>query len=428
MNVHETEVYKWIRNNKDELIELTQSLVAIPSISGKEYDGQSFLFKKFEEMGLEPSYANPSIEDLRKHEDFFETTCFTKYGYENRPNLIGALKGSGGGQSLCLSGHIDVVSAEPLNQWTRKPFGGEVEGNLLYGRGAGDMKGGLAAMIMATKAFIETGTKLKGNLHLESTIEEEDGGVGGVLYLRMTQPKYDAAIIPEPLGHAIGIASAGVMYFRVKITGVPAHAATAHYGVNAVLKSVPIINALNDLHKKRQQDIRYPYAEQHETMKGKSTTLNIGIIEAGDWPSTVPAECTIECRIGWPPGETREQVREQVENTIKEVSKLDPWLSEHPPLIEWFGWNARPHEMDINHPFTKLMVEEHMRVTKSEPVYMGGAAGLDARYFVSHDIPAITYGPNAERIHSFDEWVDIESMIKVAEVMVSVIQRHCKLS
>jgi acetylornithine deacetylase len=425
MNIYETDAFKWVRKNKDELIELIQSLVKIPSISGKEYDAQSYIFSKFKEIGLEPEFVYPSIDELRKHDDFFETTSFTKYGYENRPNVSAVLKGTGGGKSICLSGHIDVVSPEPLNQWTRKPYGGELEGNLLYGRGAGDMKAGLAANLIATKALIETGIKLKGDVFLESTIEEEDGGVGGVLYMRMKQPKYDAAIIPEPLNHAIGIASAGVMYFRVTVKGIPAHAATAHFGINSVLKMVPIINALNELHKNRQMSISYEYAEQHESMKGRSTTLNIGIIHAGDWPSTVPAECIIECRIGWPPGETREQVRNQVENAIKEMTITDSWLSENPPTVEWFGWNARPHEMDISHPFTKLMVEESRTIMKEDTVYIGGAAGLDARYFVHHDIPAITFGPRAERIHSFDEYVDIESTVKVAEVLVATMLRHC---
>lgn len=425
MNIYETEAFKWIRKNKDELVELTRSLVKIPSISGHEYDGQSFIHKKYQEMGLEPKFVHPSIDELRSHADFFETTSFVKYGYENRPNVTGIMKGIGGGKSLCLSGHIDIVSPEPLNQWTRKPYGGEVEGNLLYGRGSGDMKAGLAANIMAAQAFIETGTKLKGDVFLESTIEEEDGGVGGVLYMRNTQPKYDAAIIPEPLDHAIGIASAGVMYFRLTVIGVPAHAATAHFGVNAVIKMVPVINALNELHKNRQKTISYEYAEQHESMKGRSTTINIGIIQSGDWPSTVPAECTIECRIGWPPGESREQVRNQVENAIRDVSMSDPWLSKNPPVVEWFGWNARPHEMDINHPFTQLMVEESKAILKEEPVYIGGAAGLDARYFVHSGIPAITFGPRAERIHSYDEYVDIESTVKVVEVMVATMLRHC---
>ncbi|MHA2365766.1 MAG: ArgE/DapE family deacylase [Candidatus Hodarchaeales archaeon] len=425
MNVQDTEAFKWIRKHKDELTSLIQELVKIPSISGREYDVQKLILQKFQEMGLESKFVQPDIHSLRNHDDFFETTSFEKYGYENRPNVTGVLKGDGSGPSLCLSGHVDVVSPEPVDQWTRKPWGGEVEENMLFGRGAGDMKAGIAANLIAVQALIETNTKLKGNVFLETTIEEEDGGVGGVLYMRMTQPKYDAAIIPEPSTHTIGVASAGVMYFRVKTPGIPAHAATAHFGVNAIMKMMPIIEVINKLHEYRQKTISYTYAEQDETMKGRATTINVGKIQAGDWPSTVPGDCTIECRIGWPPGETQEQVMKQVEDVVKQTSQNDPWLNKHPPKVEWFGWKARPHEIKINHPFVQLFKQESTSIIGKELSYVGGAAGLDARYFVHHGIPAITFGPHAERIHSFDEFVDIESTVKVAEVIVAILQRHC---
>ena len=245
--------------------------------------------------------------------------------------------------------------------------------------------------------------------------------------MRITEPKYDAAIIPEPLNHAIGIASAGVMYFRVKVIGSPAHASTAHYGVNAIQKMYLIINALEKLHQRRQHTIHYKYAEIDETMKGKATTINIGTIQAGDWPSTVPGSCTIECRVGWPPGETREQIRKQIEDTIQSESRKDPWLQDHLPLIEWFGWNAQPHELSPNHPFVQLVKNEATMSIGKELPYIGGAAGLDARYFVTNGIPAVTFGPIAERIHSYDERVNINSTLKVAETLISVIQKFCKI-
>jgi acetylornithine deacetylase len=425
MSYQNSEAFKWIRENKEKLINLTQELVRIPSVSGKENDVQQFIFKKFLEIGLESKLVNPNIETLQKHEDFFETTSFEKYGYDNRPNVTGSLKGGGSGQSLCLSGHVDVVSPEPLDQWTKDPWGGEIDGNKLYGRGSGDMKAGVAAMMIAVQALIETGTKLQGNVYLETTIEEEDGGVGGVLYLRTIEPRYDGVIIPEPVNFDIGVASAGVMYFRVKVPGIPAHAATAHFGINSILKMQTIITAINELHNHRQKTIHYEYAEMDKHMKGRATTINIGTIQAGDWPSTVPGDCTIECRIGWPPGETREQVMKQVEDTVKKSALTDSWLKDHLPTVEWFGWKARPHELAVNHQFVQSLKQEAEKIVGIDLPYSGGSAGLDARYFVHHDIPAVTIGPYAERIHSFDEFVDIESTLKTAEIMVSMLQKHC---
>lgn len=182
---------------------------------------------------------------MQKSDDFFKTTSFTKFGYKNRPNVVGILKGAGNGRSICLNGHIDVVSPKPIEHWSKDPWGGEIDGDFIYGRGSGDMKAGVASIIFALQALKETRTSLKGDVFIETTIEEEDGGIGGALYLRLTQLKADAAIIPEFSRLNIIIASAGVMYFRVTVFGVPTHAATAHYGVNAIIKMVPIIKRLN---------------------------------------------------------------------------------------------------------------------------------------------------------------------------------------
>ena len=131
---------KWIRNNQDKLVRLIQDLVRIPSVSGKEEEVQKFVFKKLTELELNPEFILPDVETLKKSEDYFETTSFTKFGYKNRPNVVGILKGTGKGRSICLNGHIDVVSPEPIEQWSHDPWGGEEEGDFIYGRGAGDMK------------------------------------------------------------------------------------------------------------------------------------------------------------------------------------------------------------------------------------------------------------------------------------------------
>jgi len=415
----------WIRNNQDKLVKFIQDLVRIPSVSGEEEEIQKFIYKKLTELELNPKLIYPDIEALRKSNDFFETTSFTKYGYKDRPNVAGILKGTGNGRSICLSGHVDVVSPEPVEHWSRNPWSGEVDGDFIYGRGAGDMKAGVASIIFALQALKETKTQLKGDVFIETTIDEEDGGIGGNLYMRLTQPKTDAAIIPEPGGYAISIASAGVMYFRVIVTGVPAHAATAHYGVNAIVKMVPIIEALTSLNIERQKTISYKYAEVDPSMKGKATTLNIGVIKAGDWPSTVPALCILECRIGFPPGETREMVMSQIERTIQNIANKDRWLKDNPPKIEWFGWKARPHEQNPEDPFVQLIDKKIQEFSGIKPIYIGGSSGLDARFFVYNSIPAVSFGPLAEKIHSIDERVSIKSTVKTTEIIIGTIMDWC---
>ncbi len=421
-----TSVRNWIRENEDQLVRLTQNLVRIPSVSGDEFKVQNFVRKVLKDMKLKPEMINPDLEILRKDDDYFETTSYSRVGYENRPNVIATLTGSGGGKSICLTGHIDVVSPEPLEAWTRNPWGAEIDGDQLYGRGSGDMKAGVAAMLIAVQAIQELDIQLKGDIQLETTIEEEDGGVGGNLFLRLVRPKVDAAINPEPTYHNLGVASGGVMYFRVTVKGVPAHAATAHFGVNAIEKMMLVVSALLDLNVKRQNSTSFNIVEEADPrMKGHVTTINIGTISSGDWPSTVPAKAVLESRIGWPPGESREEVQRQVEETISRVARNDQWLVDNPPVIEWFGWYARPHQLNLEDPFVKLMKKNINEVVGVEPKFAGGSAGLDTRFFSHRGTPAVTFGPHTQRIHSFDEWVSIDSTVKTAETIATVLIDWC---
>ncbi|MHA2027058.1 MAG: ArgE/DapE family deacylase [Candidatus Thorarchaeota archaeon] len=420
-----TKVLTWIDESKNQLIELTQDLVRIPSVSGEEASVQKRVYQEFDSMDLKPEFFDPVEKELRKHKDFFETTSFVKFGYDNRPNVAGLLKGEGEGRSICLSGHVDVVSPEPLEKWTRDPWSAEVSGGNIHGRGAGDMKAGVAAMMFAVKALQTNEVKLKGDVQIETTIEEEDGGVGGVLYMRTVRPHTDAALIPEPSHHTISLASAGIMYFRVTVPGVPAHAATAHFGVNAIQKMMLVIDAIEELHRNRQSRISYPTAESDPRMKGRATTINVGVIRAGDWPSTVPGSCDIECRIGFPPGETREEVMTQVENAINLTADNDDWLKENRPTVTWFGWKARPHELEESNPFVQQVKTSVNQVLGTNPMFIGGSAGLDTRFFVHHGIPAVTCGPKAERIHSFDEIVTIDSTVKTAQVIAATMMDWC---
>jgi acetylornithine deacetylase len=378
-----------------------------------------------ERMDLNPDMFIPDDKKLRSHKDFFETTSFIKYGYEDRPNVGGILEGTGDRRSICLSGHVAVVSPEPLNKWTRNPWSGDVVDGNIHGRGAGDMKAGVAAMIFAVRALQENDISLKGDVQIETTIEEEDGGVGGVLYMRTIRPKTDAAFVPEPTNLEITVASAGVMYFRVTTLGVPAHAATAHFGVNAAQKMIPIMEAIQKLHETRQATISYSFAESDPKMKGKATTINIGVIRAGDWPSTVPGSCAIDCRIGFPPGESREEVMLQVESAVRNAAEADEWLRENPPTVDWFGWKARPHELDPNNEFVQLVKQNVNDIAGREPMFVGGSAGLDTRFFVHNGVTALTCGPLAERIHSFDEVVDIQTIVMTSQVIAKTLINWC---
>ncbi len=285
------------------------------------------------------------------------------------------------------------------------------------------MKGGLTAAIYAIKALSENHVPLKGDVILESVIEEEIGGPGGTLATLLRGYRANAALLAEPF-KKICVGSAGVCWFRVRVTGKTEHAARSHLGVNAIGKVSKIYEALLALDVHRAETKRYPLAEKYW---GRSTNLSIGTIRGGDWPSTVAGWAEIECRIGWQPIETMDQVKAEVEETIRNTAKSDDWMRDHPPSVEWFGWRAEASETDINSPIIRVLQRNANQLLGSEPEIVGTSAADDTRWFVLYaNTPAVTLGPDGDNIHGIDEYVLVDDVVAMAKIYALTILDWCK--
>jgi len=363
-------------------------------------------------MNLEPDvWGAVCGQPLADHEGYFETSSYEAYGYEGRPNVAARVEG-GNGPTLAIGGHIDVVDVTE-DEWTRDPWSLTREGDTLYGRGSADMKGGLAAALIAIEALDSLGIELGGDLLFESTIGEEDGGVGGALSVLERGYVPDAAVIAEPFDLPnVGIAGAGVMYFRVEVPGKGVHAAWGHEGVNAIGNAATIYRALEELDTERKAQIDYePAYRANPGLKGNVTNLNVGTIRAGDWPSTLPSRAVLEGRIGWPPGESRAEVRSQIEETIAEAAANDDWLADHPPTVEWFGWQAEPHGVDSDGELATLAKRVGEDVTGRSGSFVGGNAGLDERFYdLYYDVDAVSVSPTGSNLHGADEHTTVPSL------------------
>lgn len=430
MTVCKDAVFDYIEDHRIELIKFLQNLVRQESVTGNEKPAQEIIIKKFESLGLNADVWEPDPETLHGHPGYFETSSFQEHGYTGRPNVAAVVQG-GEGRSLAFSGHIDVVSPDPVEDWTYGPWNPVVKDGKLFGRGSGDMKGGIAAFVYAAQAILELDIKLRGNLILQSTIEEEDGGVGGVLSALERGYQPDAAIIPEPYHIPnIAIASAGVMYFRVTVYGKTAIAARGYQGESAIMKAIQICDALDKLDQERKRRIAYePAVRLDPKAEGNVTNINVGTFEGGNWPSTVPGKATIEVRVGWPPGESREDVREEICTTIQNVAKEDEWLRENPPEIVWFGWDAEPHELDPSEEIVQI-AKKNCETIMGEPTsFIGGTAALDERYYNAYyDIPCPSVGPKGYSPHGVDECVDIDSLVDTAKILATTAIDWCGIS
>lgn len=422
------DVQEDIAAHEEDMLSFLSDLVGAETVTGHEAPGQDIVEGKFETLGLdEIDRFEPDAADLRDHAGWFPTNAFDQYGFEGRENIVGTLEGAGDGPTLTLGGHIDVVDVEP-DEWERDPWTMTVEDDRIYGRGSADMKGGIAAYVAAVKAVQRAGIELEGDLYLQSTIEEEAGGTGGALAVLERGYQPDAAVITEPFNVPnVGIASAGVMYFRVTVYGKSAHAAWGHEGVNAIGKANKIYQALEELDAARKERIDYPpaYAADPD-LEGNVTNINVGIIEAGDWPSTLPAEVEMQGRVGWPPGETREEIRDQIETAIQEAAAADDWMSEHPPDVEWFGWAAQPHEVPADAEIVQLSLDNTEAVCGEPGELVGGNASLDERFFQRYyDIPVATVGPWGANLHGADEHTTTASLVETAQAVAGIVLDYC---
>jgi len=418
LSLAEKKVGDLIARMKEEIVQTLQELVRIPSVVGQEGKAQAYVDRLYRSLGLEVVSPAPDLEKVKTHPAFIETGM----SYEGRANVIGIHAGEPGSRSLLLNGHIDVVSPEPARAWKYDPWGAQIDGERMYGRGAGDMKAGLLANFFALKAILQAGLKPRGKVMLLSAIDEEAGGAGGTLACLMAGYTADAMICTEPHNLNLTISHVGVNLFRVKVEGKTSHAGLAHLGVNAIGKMVPLYQALIDLDEKRGREIHFPL---YEKGSGRSCHLSIGTMKAGDWPSTVAGSAEIEGRVGFIPGEKMADVKRLVEKTVQETAQKDPWLKDHPPRVEWFGWQTEPWYQNPDHPFVQTFKGSLESALGREVEIIGRAGGLDSRFAPHFNMAAACTGPRAGGIHGIDEYVEIPSVVQVAQGIAVTILRWC---
>jgi acetylornithine deacetylase len=284
------------------------------------------------------------------------------------------------------------------------------------------MKAGLLANFFALKGILKAGFKPKGMVMLQSVTDEEAGGGGGTLASLLEGYKADAMICTEPHNLNVTISHAGVNYFRVKVIGKTSHAGLAHLGVNAIGKMYLIYQALIELDEKRGREVRFPLFEKGS---GRSCHINIGTLRAGDWPSNVAGSAEMECRIGFIPGEKMSDIKRMIVDTVQEVARKDSWLKEHPPTVEWFGWHVDPWLQDPDHPFVRSFKNAAESVLGHEVEFIGRAGGIDSRFSQYFNMAAACTGPRAANIHGIDEYVEIPSMIQVAQILSMTVLTWC---
>jgi acetylornithine deacetylase len=339
---------------------------------------------------------------------------------------VGIWQGKGNGKSLLLNGHVDVVPAGPEQLWEFGPWSAVIQNGQMYGRGTSDMKGGVASMIYAVEAIRSIGVHLKGDLIIESVVDEEAGG-NGTLSACLRGYKADAAIVPEPTQLNICPAHRGAQFFRVKVWGKGAHAGLRFEGVSALEKAQIFINAIRQLERERDRVARknilyaqYPIA----------SPITIGKLASGVWPAMVPEECTFEGMIDIMPGESISSIREQFKRCIEQTASKDSWLNQHPPEVEWIGVSMNGIQTDLEHPFVQLSKNVIFQILGKAPEILGFPAGSDLRLlYEASGMHGIHIGPgDLRRAHGFNEFVELSQVIDCTKILSAMIIHWCELA
>jgi acetylornithine deacetylase len=387
----------------DGLARDAAALVRVPSLTGQEREVLERLAELAQARGLATELSAHDLAALRAHPE--------QPGEEApREELLGltaTLRGRRPGR-LALNGHLDVVGAgsEP---WCHGPWSGRVEEGWLHGRGAADMKGGVAAALHALAAIRAARAEDEvPEVVLQGVASEEDGGLGTFAALER-DAAFDAALIPEPTGFQIVCAQAGALTFRGEVRGRAAHAAVRLEGVSAVDRYLPVHAAL------QAHEARLNEGVAHPLMRALALPypVSVGRLEAGEWSSSVPDRLVFEGRLGVRVGERPQDARAALEAALGEDVALS-----------WTGGAFASGETPPDHPWIALLQACAEREL-GRPVPLAGAPyGADLRLFTARGIPCAMFGPGGlERAHGVDERVRVDDLVAVARTIIRVLVR-----
>jgi len=411
------EVERRVLENVDleGLLDYISQLITIPSHGGVESAAQRNVAAKLGDLGLDVDVWEIDFDELREHPDFSMS-----FDREEGLGVVGTL-GGGGGRDLILCGHIDTVAPGDPGNWETPALEPDLRDGRLYGRGAADMKGGLACAIYAVKAVIDSGLDLGGRVVLESVIGEEDGGCGA-LATCLRGYSADAGIVMEPSETLIAPEVAGAMSFRVTVPGRAAHACVREEGVSAVEKFIALHEGLRELERERNQRFQNPLYRRY----GIPHAISIGTVKGGQWPGSVPEKVVFEGRMGVAVGEPEGDARGELEAKVAEAANADTWLRENPPSVEWVGYSFASSRIPVDHPIVETLGGAYRDVAGRKPGIEGMTYASDVRHLINVGrTPTTVFGPGDVRVaHGPDEYVEVDELELTVKTLALTILRY----
>jgi len=372
-----------------EVIDLLRRLVAIDSINpslvpGGAGEGE---IARFVAGWLEDAGVEVQVDEVQP----------------GRPNVIGIVRGLGGGRSLLLNAHMDTVGVDGMER-PHEPY---VVDNRLYGRGAYDMKGGLAAIMLAAKGAKKL--QLRGDVIVTAVIDEEYASIGTQSIVERWRA--DAAIVTEPTELDLCIAHKGFAWFEIETNGVAAHGSLPDVGVDAIAKMGRILVGLEELERSLRARPPHPLLG--------SGSVHASLIEGGQELSSYPQRCVLGLERRTILGERN--IEAEMQELIDQAGRNDP----HFKATLKAGLVRQPFEVSEQGAIVQLVLHEAERVLKREVGLGGATAWMDSALLSSAGIPTVVFGPGGEGAHAVEEWADLEQVQHCSEILLATIQHFC---
>ncbi len=387
--------------SEEEVVNLTQSLIRIPShsrVEGREKEVALFLDEYCRQRGLDVELVPVEGE---------------------RMNVLIRVQGTGGGRTLMLNGHLDTV---PPYEMDFDPFGARIKDGYILGRGAVDMKGPIAAMITAILALKRSGIQLKGDVIFAGVVGEEEKSEGTEAVVK-SGIKADGAIVGEPSGYEYAIGHRGLEWLEIEIQGRAAHGGVPELGVNAIEKAADFIQAV------RQK--LYPVLKERFNPKMGPSVMNFGVIKGGNQPSTVADKCIVQIDRRYITGETVESVIQEYQDIIDELQQNDP---DFKAVIRRMPNNMLtldhlPLETPEDHPIACTIKDAIRTVIQREPEITKKRGWTDAALLSNFGgIPAVVYGPGSiSYSHSKNEKIKISELVDGVKIYFLSMLSFCQI-
>ena len=389
MNLTEKKIVENVLNQIgiEKTVDLLRDLIRIPGhreLPEKESKVAEYIAKRFEKVSIDVKTSDVT---------------------PSRPNVIAVIKGTNDGYSLMYNCHMDTV---PIYGWVGKPgpFDAEVKEGKIYGRGSCDMKGAIAAVIIAMEAIQRSEIRLKGDLIFAGVVGEEGDGSIGTKKIVQKEPKPDMAVVCEPTNLNISIGHKGSSSLMISTRGQPAHSAYPERGVNAIMLMSDVLQAL-------RKEL-FPKLKQRKHRLLGSPTLTPTVIQGGMRTDVVPDQCKVKMNYRYPSGEEPEKVKEEISNLLMKLREKNSNLNAEVTILS----NGFGMEIPRNHMIVKALRQSMRKVTGKNPKIVGSGFWTDASILVNAlRIPSVIFGPGKEEVaHTTMEYVEVDQLLIAAQV------------